>query len=56
MRFLLVPGLPFALMSLGIDTRAASVPPLVLTVLNTFPYLLGIILILCLLMRFARHR
>ncbi len=54
MKYLLVPGLPFALMSLGIDTRAASVPPLVLTVINTFPYLLAVILILCLLMRFSR--
>ena len=40
--------------TLGIDTRAASVPPLVLTVINTFPYLLAVILILCLLMRFSR--
>lgn len=54
MKYLLVPGLPFAVLSLGIDTRVATAPPLVLTVINTFPYALAVILILCLLMRSAR--
>ena len=54
MKYLLVSGLPFAAMSLGIDTRTASAPPLVLTVINTFPYAIAVILILCLLLRLAR--
>ncbi len=54
MKYLIVPCLPFAVMSFGIDTRTASAPPLVLTIINTFPYALAFILILCLLLRLSR--
>lgn len=55
MRFLIIPGLPLALISAAIDTEKSSAPAAVLAVLHGLGIAGPILLVVLFLLLFLRH-